>query len=76
MDRSSVTTLNTYSSWTQIRRLQMVYHNQQAKFKFDEIYLPTCQKGTQGTPILSMQHWKQWATLLYQHRFQLRGVQS
>ena len=78
MDRSTKATLSTYNTWIQIGRLQTIYQLHGAKFIIIAIIITNNSNLIAAWPILIsiMSQWKWWTTLLSQHGFRLRGVQS
>ena len=78
VDRSTKATLSTYNTWIQVSRLQKIYHSQRKKLRFTTMSLTTTVVHLQeGRDLmLVMLHWGRWTTLLSQHGFRLRGVQS
>ena len=78
VDRSTKATLSTYNTWIQVSRLQKIYHFQRKKLWFATVLLTavmaSTQEGRDLTVVLSQKKW--WTTLLSQHGFRLRGVQS
>ena len=78
MDRSTKATLSTYNTWIQLSRLQKVYHFQGLQLRLAMKHLTVAQAHTQqGRDLmLVMSPRKWWTTLLSQHGFRFRGVQS
>ena len=78
MDRSTKATLNTYNTWIQLGRVQTIYQLHGAKFVILAIIIYNDRNLTAAGPILIfiMSQRKWWTTLLSQHGFRLRGVQS
>ena len=78
MDRNTEDTLSTYNTWIQLSRLQNIYHFQHILIKFVNKafcgYKDALQEGQSLE--LDMLNQKWWTTLLRQHGFRLRGVQS
>ena len=78
MDRSTKATLSTYNTWIQLSRLQKIYQFQSLKLRCTTIAFDSkCGLNATGQSlILVMWQWRWWTTLLSQHGFRLRGVQS
>ena len=78
VDRSTRATLSTYNTWIQVSRLQKIYHFQRKKLRFTTTLLSVAmvklQKGRDLIVVMCQRKW--WTTLLSQHGFRLRGVQS
>ncbi len=78
VDRITQDTLSTYNTWIQISRLQKIYHPHWAKWLFASTPL-TASEGSahrSRSLLIGASHWGWWTTLLSQHGFRLRGVQS
>ena len=78
VDRSTRATLNTYNTWIHLSRLQTIYHFHYTKLnRIIWIFTKTNDMGA-AVPILIVivSLWRWWTTLLSQHGFRLRGVQS
>ena len=59
VDRSTKATLNTYNTWSQLSRLQMIYRSQHLKLRlpprtFNGKKECVCYSSTRGTLFLSM----------------------
>ena len=78
VDRSTKATLSTYNTWIQVSRLQKIYHSQRRKLRFTATPLTVGADHLQeGRDLMLVKlHWGRWTTLLSQHGFRLRGVQS
>ena len=78
VDRSTKVTLNTYNTWIQFSRLQRIYHFHWRKLNIIKLVINNTHNVNAARPILSliMSQWQWWTTLLSQHGFRLRGVQS
>ena len=77
MDRSTKATLSTYNTWIQLSRLQKIYHFQSPKLRLAAELLAAARLECNWASLfLVMWQWKWWTTLLSQHGFRLRGVQS
>ena len=78
VDRITQDTLSTYNTWIQISRLQKIYHPHWAKWLFASTPL-TASEGRahrSRSLLIGASQWGWWTTLLSQHGFRLRGVQS
>ena len=78
VDRITKDTLSTYNTWIQISRLQKIYHPHWAKWLFASTPL-TASEGRahrSRSLLIGASQWGWWTTLLSQHGFRLRGVQS
>jgi hypothetical protein len=78
VDRSTRATLSTYNTWIQVSRLQRTYQPHCLKLRRPAKHLSATagelQLSRDLMVAMSQRAW--WTTLLSQHGFRLRGVQS
>jgi hypothetical protein len=78
VDRSTRATLSTYNTWIQVSRLQKIHRFQRNNVRFATPPLAAHMVRMQESRSLTsvVLRWTRWTTLLSQHGFRLRGVQS